>query len=150
MNYKKVLIGSLSAVALLGTSLLPVFAEDVTKDVTKDAKLSASVPAGEVSFDKVDDLDFGEGTPDLTNHDYTFSDRTANFTVANSTGSATKFNLSVYSPNVTGLKGNTTVDITALSRTTGSVVTSLTMKAGDKTVTDATLVYTLTPVTVAE
>lgn len=147
MNYKKVLIGSLSAVALLGTSLLPVFAEDVTKD----AKLSASVPAGEVSFSKVDDLDFGEGKADLVNHDYTFTNQTANFTVDNSTGNDTKFNLSVSSPTVTGLTSETaTVDIKALSSTTGNVVTSLTMNAGDKTVTDATMVYTLTPVTVAE
>lgn len=147
MNYKKVLIGSLSAVALLGTSLLPVFAEDVTKD----AKLSASVPAGEVSFNKVDDLDFGEGTADLVNHDYTFTNQTANFTVDNSTGSDTKFNLSVYSPSVKGLKSeSTTVDINALSSYTGNVATSLTMNAGDTTVTDATMIYALTPVTVAE
>ncbi|MDF8373936.1 hypothetical protein [Weissella paramesenteroides] len=147
MNYKKVLIGSLSAVALLGTSLLPVFAEDVTKD----AKLSASVPAGEVSFNKVDDLDFGEGKADLVNHDYTFTNQTANFTVDNSTGSDAKFNVSVSSPTVTGLTSDpATVDINALSSATGSVATSLTMNAGDKTVTDATMVYTLTPVTVAE
>lgn len=147
MNYKKVLIGSLSAVALLGTSLLPVFAEDVTKD----AKLSASVPAGAVSFNKVDDLDFGEGKADLVNHDYTFTNQTANFTVDNSTGSDTKFNLSVSSPTVPGLTSEpATVDIKALSSTKGNVATSLTMHAGDKTVTDATMVYTLTPVTVAE
>lgn len=147
MNYKKVLIGSLSAVALLGTSLLPVFAENVTKD----AKLSASVPAGEVSFNKVDDLDFGEGKADLVNHYYTFTNQTANFTVDNSTGNDTKFNLSVTSPTVDGLKSDTaTVDIKALSSTTGNVATTLTMAAGDKTVTDATVVYTLTPVTVAE
>ncbi|QDG82005.1 hypothetical protein [Weissella cibaria] len=148
MNYKKLLIGSLSAVALLGTSLLPVFAEDVTKD----AKLSASVPAGEVSFNKVDDLDFGEGKADLVNHDYTFTNQTANFTVDNSTGSDTKFNLSVSSPTLPGdlTSEPATVDIKALSSTTGNVATSLTMHAGDKTVPDATMVYTLTPVTVAE
>lgn len=147
MNYKKVLIGSLSAVALLGTSLSPVFAADVHKD----AKLSASVPAGEVSFNKVDDLDFGEGKADLVNHDYTFKNQTANFTVDNSTGSDTKFNLSVSSSTVTRLTSEpTTVDIKALSSTTGNVATSLTMNAGDKTVTDATMIYALTPVTVAE
>lgn len=149
MNYKKVLIGSLSAVALLGTSLLPVFAENVT--VTKDAKLSAIVPAGEVSFNKVDDLNFGEGTANLTNHDYTFDNQTANFTVANSTGIDTKFNLSVSSKAVPNLTSETaTVDIQALSTATGHVATSLTMKPGDKTVTDAAIVYTLTPVTEAE
>lgn len=147
MNYKKVLIGSLSAVALLGTSLLPVFAEDVTKD----AKLSASVPAGEVSFNKVDDLDFGEGKANLVNHDYTFTNQTANFTVDNSTGSDAKFTLGVSSTTVNGLTSEpATVDIKALSSTKGTVVTSLTMKAGDTTVTDAPIVYTLTPVTEAE
>ncbi|KIU19961.1 hypothetical protein HAU30_11205 [Weissella confusa] len=148
MNYKKVLIGSLSAVALLGTSLLPVFAEGVTKD----AKLSAIVPAGKVSFNKVDDLNFGEGKADLVNdHNYKFDDQTANFTVENSTGSDAKFTLGVSSTTVNGLTSEpATVDIKALSSTTGTVVTSLTMKAGDTTVTDAPIVYTLTPVTVAE
>lgn len=149
MNYKKVLIGSLSAVALLGTSLLPVFAENVT--VTKDAKLSAIVPAGEVSFNNVDDLNFGEGNADLVNHKYTFKNQTANFTVANSTGSATKFNLNVSSENLKGFESETaTVDIDPLSSAKGSVATSLTMDPGDKTVTDAAIVYTLTPGTEAE
>lgn len=149
MNYKKVLICSLSAVALLGTSLLPVFAEDVT--VTKDAKLSASVPAGEVSFNKVDDLKFGEGEADLANHDYKFKSLKANFRVDNSTGSATKFNLHVSSEKLKGFESDTaTVGIDPLSSATGSVETSLTMNAGDKTVTNATVVYTLTPVTKAE